>query len=126
MQSYGQTLCRWLIIAVAVKLALESSVLLWLKARQLTPRKRAAMLLTGELRRAHVSRYLLAALGGLLLPLVLVSEKVASSGAEGLAPLSMGLMVLLITSLLLIGELIERYLFFATSVAPRMPGAVCT
>ena len=34
--------------------------------------------------------------------------------------------VALITGSLLVGELLERYLFFAASVAPKMPGAPCT
>jgi len=126
MQNYGQTLCRWLMIVVAAKLVLEGSVLVWLKQRQFSPLKRTALLLTGELSMTYVLRYFFGVMGGLLLPLVLLSEKAIASGPEGYQPLFVGFVVLLITGLLLIGELIERYLFFAASVAPKMPGAPCT
>lgn len=119
MQSYGQSLCRWLIIAVSVKLAVESSVLLWLKARRLTPMKRAAMLLTGELRKVQFSRFAVAIVGGLLLPYMLMSQEPTASWD----PTTLGFTVSMMTVLLLLGELMERYLFFAASVAPRMPGA---
>lgn len=126
MQSYGQAICRWLMIAVTAKLVLEASVLVWLRNRQFTPLKRTALLLTGELSMTNLLRYFFGAMGGLLLPLVLLSEKATISGPEGYQPLFMGFVVLLITGLLLLGEMIERYLFFAASVAPKMPGAACT
>ncbi|MCG8451523.1 MAG: dimethyl sulfoxide reductase anchor subunit, partial [Pirellulales bacterium] len=126
MHSYGQSLCRWLMMAVAAKLALESSVLARLKGRRFTPLKRTALLLTGELSMTNLLRYFFGFMGGLLLPLVLLSEKATDSGADGYQPLFMGLVVLLMGGLLLIGEMLERYLFFAASVAPKMPGAPCT
>jgi len=124
MQGYGQSLCRWLMIAVVGKLALEGSALVWLRQRRFTPLKRTALLLTGELSMINLLRYFFGVMGGLLLPLVLLSEK--ATGANGYQPLFIGLIVLLIAGLLLIGEMMERYLFFAASVAPKMPGAPCT
>lgn len=126
MQNYGQSLCQWLMIAVVSKLALESSALLWLRQRRFTPLKRTALLLTGELSMTHLLRYFFGVMGGLLLPLVLLSDKATAAGADGFQPLFMGFMVLLITGLLVAGEMIERYLFFAASVAPKMPGSPCT
>ncbi len=126
MQSYGQSLCRWLMIAVTAKLTLEASVLLWLKKRQFTPLKRTALLLTGELSMTNLLRYFFGVMGGLLLPLVLLSEKATLPSTDGYQPLFMSFVVLLITGLLLIGEVLERHLFFAASVAPKMPGAACT
>ena len=126
MEGYGQSLCRCLMIAVAAKLALEGSVLMWLKGRRFTPLKRTALLLSGEMSMASMLRCFFAFMGGLLLPMVLLSEKATMGGDAGYDPLFMGLIVLLITGLLLIGELVERYLFFAASVAPKMPGAPCT
>lgn len=123
MQSYGHTLCRWLVLVVAAKLLLEGSALLWLRARRLTPMKRAALLLTGELRKIHFSRYFVGVLGGLVLPLALLSSDPTKIASESGEPLLLGFTVLLISILLLLGELIERYLFFATSVSPKMPGA---
>ena len=126
MQTYGQTLCRWLMMAVATKLALEGLIFVWLQQRQFTPLKRTALLLMGELSMTNVLRYFFGVMGGLILPMVLLSEKATTAGTEGYEPLFMGFLVLLVTSLLLIGELLERYLFFAASVAPKMPGAPCT
>lgn len=126
MQNYGQTLCRWLVALVVAKLALETSVMLWLRHRQHTPMKRTALLLTGELSMTTLLRYFFGLMGGLLLPLVLLSEKSTIPGSEGYQPLFLGFVVLLIAGLLLVGELLERYLFFAASVAPKMPGAACT
>ena len=126
MQNYGQTLCRWLIIAVALKLALEGSVLLWLRHRQFTLLKRTALLLTGELSLTTLLRFFFGLMGGVLLPLVLLSDKATLAAVGGYHSLFMGFVVLLIVALLLIGEMMERYLFFAASVAPKMPGAPCT
>lgn len=121
MQNYGQSLCKWLMVAVAAKLAFETASLARLQQRQFTPLKRSALLLTGELSMTNLIRYFFGAMGGLVLPLVLLSSK-ATNPADGYEPLFLGMMVALIALLLLIGELIERYLFFASSVAPKMPG----
>ncbi len=126
MLSYGQTLCRWLMVFVALKLGLEGSVLMWLRQRRFTPLKRTALLLTGELSMANLLRYFFGVMGGLLLPLVLLSSKATVAGTEGYQPLFVGIVVLLIAGLLLVGEMMERTLFFAASVAPKMPGAPCT
>ncbi|QDS97032.1 DmsC/YnfH family molybdoenzyme membrane anchor subunit [Adhaeretor mobilis] len=126
MQLYGQSICRWIMIAVATKLSLEASALVWLQGRQFSPLKRTALLLTGELSMTNLLRFFLGAMGGLLLPLVLLSEKASISGATSYQPLFIGLIVLLSTVLLVVGEMMERYLFFAASVAPKMPGATGT
>ena len=126
LESYGQSLCRWLMVAVTLKLLLEASVLGWLRSRQFTPLKRTALLLTGELSMTNLLRYFFGVMGGLLLPLVLLSNSATAAYPEGFQPLFLGFIVVLITLLLVIGEMIERYLFFAASVAPKMPGAPCT
>lgn len=123
MRQYGQSLCRWLIVAVLSKLALESTILLWLWQREMTPLKRTALLMTGDLGINMLLRGFFAVMGGILLPLMLLADRATSTGAEGFQPLFMGFVVVLITGLLLIGELLERHTFFAASVASRMPGA---
>ncbi|QEG37228.1 DmsC/YnfH family molybdoenzyme membrane anchor subunit [Bythopirellula goksoeyrii] len=123
MQNYGQSLCKALMIVVAMKLLFETAVLARLKQRQFTPLKRTALLLTGELSMTNMLRYFFGIMGGLLLPLVLLSHKATTVGEGAYQPLFMGFIVILIAGLLLIGELLERYLFFAASVAPKMPGA---
>lgn len=123
MRDYGQTLCRWLIVVVACELALEASVLLWLRSREHSPMKRTALLLSGELSMTTLLRNFFGVMGGALLPLVLLSDKAITPGETGFDPLFLGMIVVLSTALLLIGELIERYLFFAACVSPKMPGA---
>jgi Fe-S-cluster-containing dehydrogenase component/DMSO reductase anchor subunit len=123
MQDYGQSLCRWLLVAVAAKLLLESSIFARLRQRQFTPLKRTAVLLTGELSMTTLLRYFFGIIGGLLLPLLLLSERSLDTAPEPYHPLFLVFIVTLIACLLLVGELVERYLFFAASVSPKMPGA---
>jgi Fe-S-cluster-containing dehydrogenase component/DMSO reductase anchor subunit len=76
-----------------------------------------AKLLCGELQEITTGRFLLGFVGGVLLPLAFVVQR----PAPGVA--SLGVTVG-ISGFLLLGELLERYLFF-TAVAPaRMPGGI--
>ncbi len=121
MSSYGGTLCRWVIVAVAAKLVFESAIFLYLRQRQHTPLKRTAMLLAGELSMTVLIRVFFGAVGGVVLPLILIGEGAFTSQA-GFQPAFVGIVTLLMIGLLTAGELIERYLFFTASVAPKMPG----
>ncbi len=121
MNHYGRTLCQILMALVAVKLLLELSALVYLRSRQHTPLKRSALLVTGELGMVALRRFFFGVVGGILLPLILTAEGVVSVAYH---PLFVGLMTLLMLLLLTVGELHERYLFFAASVAPKMPGAL--
>jgi hypothetical protein len=71
-------------------------------------------------------RYFFGILGGLVLPLILISERAADSGATGYHPGFLCAMTTLVFALLLVGEFIERSLFFAASAAAKMPGAAQT
>jgi hypothetical protein len=64
--------------------------------------------------------------GGLLLPAVLLVERARLDGADGFHPMFLCAMVSLVFLTLLIGEFMERYLFFAASAAAKMPGAATT
>lgn len=118
---YLPALCQLLALAASCKLLIDLSVLAHLRSRQHTPQKRSALLLTGELAVALGRRVFLGVVGGLLLPAVLLSE---GQLVPHYHPLFIGLASLLMLAVLTLGELQERYLFFAASVAPRMPGAV--
>lgn len=126
MQEYGQPLCQLLLAAVSLKLLVEASVLLWLRQSNNTPMKRTALLLSGDLGLITRVRYACGVVGGILLPLVLLFNGATESGAAGYSSLFIGAIVVSMTLLLTLGELLERYLFFAASVAPKMPGAACT
>ena len=121
MDGFGYPLCKGLLVAVVAKLLLETSQLFHLRDRYHTSQKRSAMLLVGELGMVTLKRYFFAVIGGLFLPTVLLANSELSAGGD-FHPLFFIVSTLLIFILLFIGELHERYLFFAASVAPRMPG----
>jgi DMSO reductase anchor subunit len=119
LQRTGQWLCIALVVAAATKLLTEAAILCWLSARTFTPLRRTALLMTGDLARATKARFIVGALGGILLPVVVL---LWSSSASSPAALTVSLVVALL-GFNLTGELLERYLFFAAVVAPKMPGA---
>jgi DMSO reductase anchor subunit len=122
MDEYGAALCTSLIVVAAAKLLFESWIFASLRHKQHTPLKRTALLMTGELGLITMKRFFFGAVGGILLPALLVADKAINPPA-GFSPLFIGLTVALILLVLLIGEWIERYLFFTAVVAPKMPGS---
>ena len=82
--------------------------------------RRLAALMTDQLAGLTLARLALGLLGGVLLPWALLNEPATSSGATWFAT------VAAVFVLSLIGELLERTLFFMTAVASRMPGAIRT
>jgi formate dehydrogenase iron-sulfur subunit len=121
MTLYGRALCWGTLTAATAKLAIEGSLFLHLRERRLTPLKRAALVMTGPLDVATMKRFFAGVLGGILLPLVLACEATLAAPLS-YSPLFIGLATLLMLGLLLTGELLERRLFFAAAVAPKMPG----
>lgn len=104
-----------LVAGAVVKLAFEQRIYRdWVNddALRLTALNKTARLLTGELRRAARLRVACGAMGGVVLPLLFAMQ-----------PQGRGLMLAALT-LCVVGEWLERYLFF-TAVAPvKMPGGV--
>lgn len=120
--AFGRPMCLALVACAALKLLCEASVLRHLRSRHHTPLKRTAILMTGELARVAVGRFALGFAGGVVLPALLWRALAAGD----LAALQRGgLLVGVAVSLamLLVGELMERYLFFTAVAAPKMPGA---
>jgi len=118
VQGTVRTLC-WLLIALAgFKLLGEATVLLHLYDRKLGELKRTAMLLSGQLAKQFATRLVAGALGGVLLPLLLLASMEQLN--------AQGQLVFLAASFctLLAGEVLERMLFFKALSAPKMPGAV--
>jgi formate dehydrogenase iron-sulfur subunit len=76
--------------------------------------KRTALLMSGVLKRATVPRFVCGALGGILLPLLVLFHVLSPIFAAGILPLS------------LLGELLERYLFFTAVIPPKMPGGIAS
>jgi formate dehydrogenase iron-sulfur subunit len=123
MRQYGQRLCGVIILAVGAKLMCELAIFAELRRRQFTPLKRSAVLLADNLGMTTMLRYFFGIVGGMLFPAILLAERATLPGSEGFHPLFLCAMVTLVFGTLLIGELLERYLFFAASASARMPGA---
>jgi DMSO reductase anchor subunit len=112
-------LLSWLLMALtAFKLLGEATVLLHLLDRKLGDLKRTALLLRGQLLPTFATRMALGALGGLLLPLLLTMSMAQLSSAGQL------MFLLLSAGLLLLGEMLERALFFKALSTAKMPGAI--
>jgi Fe-S-cluster-containing dehydrogenase component/DMSO reductase anchor subunit len=95
----------------AVKAAGELAVLLHLRDKRYSELRRSAELLIRDLRWWTIARFAALAAGGIALPLV-------DPGAASVAT------VIASSALLLVGELLERTLFFAAVSSHRMPGAI--
>jgi Fe-S-cluster-containing dehydrogenase component/DMSO reductase anchor subunit len=121
METLGKPICGLLIALVLAKLCVELAVLLHLNQRQNSPLKRAATLIVGELSRVTLLRVFFAIVGGIVLPCVLLAESVLTAGGS-FQPLFVGVATVLAVLLLAVGEFLERYTFFAVSVAAKMPG----
>ncbi len=112
-------LLSWLLMGLtAFKLLGEATVLSHLLDRKLGDLKRTALLLRGPLLPSFATRLALGTLGGLLLPLLLTMSMTQLSAAGQLA------FLLLSAALLLLGELLERALFFKALSTAKMPGAI--
>ncbi len=116
----GDLICQSLILVAVTKLTFESLIFRHLLRKQTTPLKRSALLMTGPLVHWTQARFTFGLLGGLVLPLVLrslLNDAVPVSSA--MIATSAGLFATCV-----LGELFERYLFFAAVAAPRMPGTI--
>jgi formate dehydrogenase iron-sulfur subunit len=109
-------MCAALPFLIAAKLACESRVLRHIDDQENNPLKKAALLLRGELRAPHALRFNAAVVGGMLLPILWLYRGFGTGAAD----IALGVSV---AALVFAGECLERYLFFTTSVPPRMPGS---
>jgi DMSO reductase anchor subunit len=118
----GPTLC-WALVALAVaKIIWEGAMFRHLWARQMTPLKRSALLMTGDLSSVTLARFALGLLGGAILPAMLVGD--AASLSEGAGFVQFVVLTGFLFTSCLVGELLERYLFFSACAAPQMPGGI--
>ncbi len=121
VRRYGPLLCGTLIVLTIAKLAWEASIFRHLLLGRMTPLKRSAVLLTHELSSVTLARFALGLLGGVLMPLFLLSQLPALSSANLVQfTATTGLLFVACVA----GELLERYLFFTACAAPRMPGGI--
>ncbi len=109
-----------LAVTSCLKLAIEASLFRHLWSKQHTPLKRSALLLTGDLASQAKWRFVLGLAGGIVIPAIWLARgrEAVSTDAASLAICAVQF------CMLLAGELLERYLFFTSVVAPRMPGGL--
>lgn len=119
-----QSVLFWLMTTVIAKILLEASTLRWLKPKELTAHKKIALLLTGELKQYSITYVTLLAIGGLLLPWIMIAVSLDSSKTSPTFFVIESILAAFVFLLLLAAELIERYLFFAAAIAPKMPGGL--
>lgn len=114
----GSSSLRWisagLILATALKLVAEFQLLRHLKVPGSTPEKLSAQVLMTQKRPHAFARLGFAVVGGIMLPALLA---IGLFSSNALIPTAIAF------ACAFAGEAIERYLFFAVSVARRMPGA---
>jgi hypothetical protein len=82
-----------------------------------------ALVMIRDLERQTLARFLCGGVGGIVIPgltLMVLPETLAGGG------FTPGLRVAMVAALvlLLVGELLERYLFFKSAPASRMPGGL--
>jgi formate dehydrogenase iron-sulfur subunit len=105
-----------------IKLTWEASIFRHLWSTRMSPLKRSALLMTGDLSNATLARFALGALGGAILPTMLAGDAAVLSDGAGLVQFVV--LTAFIFTACLAGELLERYLFFAACAAPQMPGGI--
>jgi DMSO reductase anchor subunit/ferredoxin len=115
---FGRAGAQVLALLTLIKLGGEASIFFHLRDHQQSVLKRSALLLWGDLRTLTQFRFFLGVLGGILLPLGLLTSLSPSHSGQALAGSFLGLLCLLA------GELIERMTFFSALSAPRMPGGL--
>jgi Fe-S-cluster-containing dehydrogenase component/DMSO reductase anchor subunit len=122
MAGYGLAICGSIVVLTALKLLIEAAIFTALASKQFTPLKRTALLMAGELGPTTLQRFAMGLTGGIVLPAVLAGPYLLKS-PSGHSPLFVACAVTLSLILLVAGELLERYMFFAAVVVPKMPGA---
>jgi formate dehydrogenase iron-sulfur subunit len=107
-------LCGFLVVAMTTKLLWELTIFAHLSDREWTNMKRTALLMSGVLKWVTVPRFACGALGGVVLPALVAFGVVPPLVATGILPFA------------LLGELLERYLFFTAVIPPKMPGGIAS
>jgi Fe-S-cluster-containing dehydrogenase component/DMSO reductase anchor subunit len=114
----GVPLLRALTIAAGAKLIVEAALFRHLLSRRQSPLNRSARLLVGPLSNSTFARFGCGLLGGIVMPMFVWIELDAAE-TRGVF---IGVSVALLFVACLVGELLERYQFFAACASPRMPG----
>ena len=118
----GRRLIDVILVASTIKLIYEACLIAHLFGRHNSHLKQSARLLVGPLANPTLGRFACGILGGIVMPLFLLGK----STSESSDPIQTVTVVAMMFVAALVGELLERYLFFAAVSTPRMPGRVTT
>lgn len=113
-------LAQGLVISTLCKLTFDAAVFRHLAATRNSQLKRSARLMVDHLSNCVFARFALGFLGGVAMPLFLIARDTTSTDGDAV----LTIMVAMLFSACLLGELLERYLFFAAAQGPRMPGGL--
>jgi DMSO reductase anchor subunit len=102
-----------------LKLSVELPIVRWLETEGDSPLHRTALLLNGQLGLLHRWRVACGVIGGILLPAIHALQMFTATAPQFFDVAS----VALIFVLCLVGEIIERHLFFVAVQPVKMPGA---
>ncbi|MCA9017343.1 MAG: dimethyl sulfoxide reductase anchor subunit, partial [Planctomycetaceae bacterium] len=119
MAEAGPVLSKALIITTLLKLSFEASIFRYLLRRQNSPLKRSALLMSGELSNVTLARFACGILGGILMPAFLLNHQ-----TQPLHNVTLLIIVSILFIACLMGEFLERTLYFSAVAAPRMPGVL--
>ncbi len=120
LDAHSRQLCSTLILLSLAKILFDLAIFRHLLARRMTSLKRSAVLMLGDLNNVTLARYVTGMLGGLLAPAILLNHfSMTTTTGDSVRLVIITGMIFLAC---LMGELLERYLFFAACAAPRMPG----
>jgi Fe-S-cluster-containing dehydrogenase component/DMSO reductase anchor subunit len=107
-------LCGFIAAAATAKLLWELTIFTHLNDADWTNMKRTTILMSRELKRVTLSRFAFGTLGGVVLPAAGLLGVLNAGIAAGILAFS------------LLGELLERYLFFTAVIPPKMPGGIAS
>jgi formate dehydrogenase iron-sulfur subunit len=122
IQRNGAFVCYAMIAFAGAKLIWDAAIFRHLLYRQMTSLKRSAILMTRELSNLTLARFAVGILGGIIFPAILLTS-LSSATAPGTLPKFVILTGMQFLACV-VGELLERALFFSACAAPRMPGAI--
>ena len=120
----GDALAQSLIAVTVIKLLFETAVFRHLLSRRTTSMKRSARLLIGELSNAMFARFACGILGGIIMPVFLITrpEQTVVTAQDPV----LTIVVMTLFTACLVGESLERFLFFAAVAPQGMPGTMST
>jgi formate dehydrogenase iron-sulfur subunit len=117
----GDLCAKTMIFLAASKLIWEASLFWHLASSRMTALRRSALLMQNQLMSVTLARFALGTLGGIVMPALLLSS---SPGQDSSPTVSFVVIVGVLVLATVVGELLERYLFFAAVATPRMPGPI--